>query len=88
MHWLGITPPHRAGASGTMLVRPGSLAPAVHRMEEAGWLSAEWGESENRRHTRFYRLTAAGKRQLEEKSDRWAGIAASDQMACALRRIR
>src|SRR3974377_2078119 len=60
MHGLGIS--HRIAqiTNGTFQVKPGSLFPALHRMEEAGWLSASWGDSENKRRAKFYRLTAAG----------------------------
>jgi transcriptional regulator len=49
---------------GTFVVKPGSLFPALHRMEEAGWLTSSWGESDNNRRARYYTLTAAGRRQL------------------------
>jgi DNA-binding PadR family transcriptional regulator len=52
-------------------------------MEEAGWLTSSWGESENNRRARFYRLTAAGRRQLKQGTDLWARIAAA--MARALK---
>jgi DNA-binding PadR family transcriptional regulator len=63
-------------------VKPGSLFPALHRMEQAGWLSAEWGESENNRRAKFYRLTAAGRRQFKDEMNQWARISAA--MASAL----
>jgi PadR family transcriptional regulator, regulatory protein PadR len=53
------------------------LFPALHRMEEAGWLSSSWGESENKRRAKFYRLTAAGRRQLKEETNLWTRIAAA-----------
>ena len=59
---------------GTFQVKPGSLFPALHRIEEAGWLSAEWGESENRRRAKYYRLTKAGRRQLGTETEQWARI--------------
>jgi PadR family transcriptional regulator, regulatory protein PadR len=55
-------------------VKPGSLFPALHRMEEAGWLVSSWGESENNRRAKFYRLTAAGRRRLETETDQWRRI--------------
>jgi DNA-binding PadR family transcriptional regulator len=52
-------------------------------MEEAGWLTSTWGESENKRRARFYRLSKAGRRQLKDETDQWERIAAA--MASALR---
>ena len=66
----------------TFPVKPGSLFLALHRLEEAGWLSAERGESENSRRAKFYRLSKAGRRQLKEETDQWARISAA--MASAL----
>ena len=58
--------------SGEVLsVTPGSLYPALHRLEQAGFVSAEWGVSENNRRARFYRLTAAGRKQLEAERKTW-----------------
>lgn len=82
MHGLGISRRIAQVTKGTFEVKPGSLFPALHRMEEAGWLSAEWGESENRRRAKFYRLTAPGRRQLKEETNQWARISAA--MAIAL----
>ena len=75
MHGLGIS--HRIAqvTGGTFQVKPGSLFPALHRMEEAGWLSSSWGESESNRRAKFYRLTAAGRRQLEAETKQWNTIA-------------
>ena len=75
MHGLAIS--HRIAqiTNGTFQVKPGSLFPALHRMEEAGWLSSAWGESENNRRAKFYRLTAAGRRQLEAEARQWKTIA-------------
>ncbi len=82
MHGLGVSRRIAQVTNGTFEVKPGSLFPALHRMEEAGWLAAEWGESENRRRAKFYKLTAAGKRQLKQETAQWARIAAA--MSCAL----
>ena len=75
MHGLGIS--HRIAqiTNGTFHVKPGSLFPALHRMEEAGWLASTWGESDNNRRARFYRLTAAGRRQLQTETKQWETIA-------------
>ena len=82
MHGLGISRRIAQVTNDTFQVKPGSLFPALHRMEEAGWLTAAWGESENHRRARFYRLTAAGRRRLKEETDQWARISAA--MATAL----
>ncbi|HLH20246.1 MAG TPA: PadR family transcriptional regulator [Bryobacteraceae bacterium] len=82
MHGLGISRRIAQVTNGTFQVKPGSLFPALHRMEEAGWLSAVWGESENRRRAKFYRLTSAGRRQLKEQTEQWVRI--SSAMAIAL----
>src|SRR5947207_15771428 len=58
--------------SGEVLsVTPGSLYPALHRLEERGLISAEWGPSENNRRAKFYKLTAAGRKQLEAEQETW-----------------
>jgi PadR family transcriptional regulator, regulatory protein PadR len=58
--------------SGEVLsVTPGALYPALHRLEERGLISAEWGPSENNRRAKFYKLTAAGRRQLEAERETW-----------------
>ncbi len=82
MHGLAISRRIAQVTAGTFQVKPGSLFPALHRMEEAGWLSSTWGESENSRRAKFYRLTNAGQRQLREETDQWARISAA--MASAL----
>ena len=74
MHGLGISRRIEQITRGTFLVKPGSLFPALHRMEEEGWLEAAWGESENKRRAKYYRLTRAGRRQLEVESKRWTRI--------------
>jgi PadR family transcriptional regulator, regulatory protein PadR len=74
-HGLGISRRIEEMTKGTFLVKPGSLFPALHRMEEAGYLSSFWGESENNRRARFYRLTKAGKRQLEVETEQWTRVA-------------
>ena len=75
LHGLGISRRIEQITHGTFLVKPGSLFPALHRLEEAGWLSSFWGESENNRRARFYRLTRAGKGQLEVETEQWTRVA-------------
>lgn len=74
MHGLGISRRIEQITKGTFQVKPGSLFPALHRMEEAGWLASSWGESENNRRAKYYRLTKAGRRQLEAETERWSRI--------------
>lgn len=74
MHGLGISSRIEQITKGTFRVKAGSLFPALHRMEEAGWLSSSWGESENSRKAKYYRLTKAGRRQLENETERWGRI--------------
>src|SRR5580658_966879 len=77
MHGLGISRRIEQITRGTFQVKPGSLFPALHRMEEAGWLAASWGESENRRRAKYYKLTRLGRRQFESESKVWERIAAA-----------
>ncbi|MFZ0272258.1 MAG: helix-turn-helix transcriptional regulator [Acidobacteriaceae bacterium] len=63
-------------------MKPGSLFPALYRMEEAGWLISSWGESETNRRAKFYSLTKAGRKQLHTESERWERISLA--MASAL----
>ncbi|HTX38289.1 MAG TPA: PadR family transcriptional regulator [Bryobacteraceae bacterium] len=85
MHGLGIANRIAQVTKGTFQVKPGSLFPALHRMEEAGWLASYWGESENNRRAKFYRLTAAGRRQLQAETRQWETIAVA--MRSALRAV-
>lgn len=82
LHGLGISRRIEQISGGAFQVKPGSLFPALHRMEEAGWLSASWGESENNRRAKFYQLTPAGRRQLQDETEQWTRI--SSAMAQAL----
>jgi PadR family transcriptional regulator, regulatory protein PadR len=82
-HGLGVSRRIHDITSGTFDVQPGSLFPALHRLEEQGWLSATWGESENRRRAKFYKLTPAGRRQLRVETDAWQHISAAIAQALA-----
>jgi len=73
-HGLGISRRIKQISGGTFIVKPGSLFPALHRMEEEGWISAFWGDSENNRRAKYYRLTKAGQKQLEVEKNRWGRI--------------
>jgi PadR family transcriptional regulator, regulatory protein PadR len=71
LHGLGVARRIAQVTAGTFEVKPGSLFPALHRLEQRGWLASEWGESENRRRARYYRLTARGRRQLRVEAEQW-----------------
>ena len=74
MHGYAITS-HIQDVSADMLrVEEGSLYPALHRMEQEGWLRASWGTTEKNRQARFYTLTAAGRKQLEHEQESWARL--------------
>jgi len=73
-HGLGIARRVEQIPRGTFKVRPGSLFPALHRMEEAGWLSSFWGESGNNRRARYCRWTREGERQLGIETEQWTTI--------------
>ena len=75
LHGLGIARRIEQVTKGTFQVKPGSLFPALHRMEQAGWLVSSWGESENRRRAKYYRLSRAGRRQLRAETEEWDRIA-------------
>ena len=70
-HGYGISQAIRANSGEILQVDTGSLYPALHRMEQDGWVSAEWGMSENNRRARYYRLTAAGRKQLTAEEQNW-----------------
>ena len=74
MHGLGISHRIKQVTKGTFDVKPGSLFPALHRMEEAGWLVSSWGASESNRKAKYYRLTKAGQRHLEAEAAEWKRI--------------
>jgi transcriptional regulator len=81
LHGLGVSRRIEQITRGTFQVKPGSLFPALHRLEEAGWLAAAWGASENNRRAKYYRLTAAGRRQLETEVGEWQRIALAITLA-------
>lgn len=74
LHGLGVSRRIEQVTRGTFQVKPGSLFPALHRMEEEGWLAASCGESETRRRAKYYVLTKAGRKQLETEEERWGRI--------------
>ena len=74
MHEWGITLLIQSSSNEVLRIEEGSLYPALHRMEKAGWVMAEWGVSENHRRARYYRITAAGRKQLREERERWEAV--------------
>src|SRR5262245_50097818 len=82
MHGLGISRRIKQVTRGTFHVKPGSLFPALHRMEQAGWLTSSWGESKNNRRAKYYRLTKAGQHHFEGEAAQWKRISLA--MASAL----
>ena len=75
LHGLGVSRRVEQMTKGTFVVQPGSLFPALHRLEEAGWLTSKWEASENNRRAKYYALTRAGKKQLGEETAQWNRIA-------------
>jgi transcriptional regulator len=75
LHGLGVSRRVEQMTGGTFVVQPGSLFPALHRLEEAGWLSSRWDTSDNNRRAKFYTVTKAGRRQLTEETASWNRIA-------------
>jgi PadR family transcriptional regulator len=76
-HGVGITRRIHQITKGTFDVKPGSLFPALHRLEEKGWLTSEWGESQNRRRAKYYALTPAGRRQIDTELANWQRVSAA-----------
>jgi transcriptional regulator len=81
-HGLGVSRRIDQMTGGTFVVQPGSLFPALHRLEEAGWLTSSWHPSENNRRAKYYELTKTGRRQLEKETEQWNRVAGA--MARAL----
>jgi len=71
LHGYGITLHIQIVSKDFLRVEEGSLYPALHRMEQDGWVNAEWGLTENNRRARYYRLTAKGRKQLAEEEKNW-----------------
>jgi transcriptional regulator len=83
LHGLGVARRIGQVTRGAFQVKPGSLFPALYRMEQAGWLASSWGVSETNRKARYYRLTAAGRRRLTVETEQWERVSAA--MTLALR---
>ena len=73
-HGYGISQAIRTGSKEVLQVETGSLYPALHRLEKRGWVRSEWKRSENKQRAKYYRLTAAGKKQLVVEQSRWSQI--------------
>jgi PadR family transcriptional regulator, regulatory protein PadR len=73
-HGYGISQTIRAGSGDILQVETGSLYPALHRLEKQGSIKSEWGVTEHNQRAKYYRLTAAGKKQLIAESDRWTQL--------------
>lgn len=74
LHGYGITLHIQQVTEEMLHVEEGSLYPALHRMTEEGWISAEWGVTENNRRARYYELTAAGRKRLRAEEENWSRI--------------
>jgi transcriptional regulator len=77
MHGWAIGNRIRQLSDDVLQVQQGSLYPALHKLEEQGWIDATWGESENRRRAKFYTLTAAGRRRVTEETANWQRLSAA-----------
>ncbi|HKT06563.1 MAG TPA: PadR family transcriptional regulator [Gemmatimonadaceae bacterium] len=71
LHGYAITQHIQRGSADLLRVEEGSLYPALHRMEQAGWIRGRWGTTEKNRQARFYAITAAGRRQLAQEQESW-----------------
>lgn len=74
MHGFGVSMLIREMSRELIQVEQGSLYPALHRLEQRGWITSEWGTSDNNRKAKYYRLTAKGRRQLTEETSNWEQI--------------
>lgn len=74
LHGLGVARRIQQVTRGTFDVKPGSLFPSLHRLEERGWVKSAWGESESHRRAKYYTLTAAGRRRLRAQAEQWQRV--------------
>ena len=77
MHGWGISQRIQQVSKDVLQVNQGSLYPALHRLEQQGWIQAEWGESENNRRAKYYALTRAGKKQLDTELANWERLSSA-----------
>jgi PadR family transcriptional regulator, regulatory protein PadR len=80
IHGYGISQRIHQISKEVLLVQQGSLYPALHRLEKRGWLMADWGESDNGRQAKFYRLSAKGRKQLSAEEATWTRLADAVQL--------
>lgn len=80
MHGWGISQRIQQVSRDVLQVQQGSLYPALHRLEQQGWIASEWGASENNRRARYYSLTRAGRKQLEREEANWQRLSAAVQL--------
>jgi PadR family transcriptional regulator len=86
IHGYGISQRIQQISKDVLQVQQGSLYPALHRLEKRGWLAADWGESENGRQAKFYRLSAVGRKQLVAEEESWNRL--SEAVALILQTVR
>ena len=84
MHGWAISERIHQVSRATLQVPQGSLYPALHRLERRGWIKADWGESDNNRRAKYYRLTTAGRRQLAAEEDAWRKLTAAVELVLRL----
>ena len=77
MHGWGIAQRIRQVSGDVLQVNQGALYPALHRLEQSGWIKAKWGESDNNRRAKFYSLTPAGRKYLEREQANWQRLSAA-----------
>ena len=77
LHGYGVLLRIQQISKNALQIPQGSLYPALYRLEHKGWISSEWGESENKRKAKYYSLTAAGRRQLRSETEEWGRLAAA-----------
>jgi transcriptional regulator len=77
MHGWGIAQRIRQVSNEVLQVNQGALYPALHRLEQSGWIKAKWGESESNRRAKYYSLTSAGRKYMEEEESNWRRLSAA-----------
>jgi transcriptional regulator len=81
-HGFGIAQRIQRVSADVLTVEEGSLYPALYRMEDKGWIASEWGQSENNRRARYYRLTRSGRKQLEQETTDWKRMCVAIARVC------
>ncbi|HSR70037.1 MAG TPA: PadR family transcriptional regulator [Acidobacteriota bacterium] len=82
-HGWGISQRIQQMSDEVFQINQGSLYPALQRLQQEGWIASSWGESENRRRAKYYRLTAEGRRRLEEQTRNWKEVSAAIERVLA-----